>query len=1050
MKRLIAFCLAAALTVLAYGAEHVADAREFTGVVTWVDPWWGFCLQAEDIAFFVEGRSRGEIRPGTVVEAMGEPRFHGRGGDLRRTRFTVRGMADLPPPRPCTMEEILESARRMPNGMSDFYGLRVTVEGVLVHADEARAGTSVLVLGDTAGTLTVRMKGGLPEGLQALRDSRPTVRVTGPCLMLFAEEEDPEPMTRRLEVEVLVTGPEDIVVVEDANLARIRSRQTVGLLLRAVGAITVLALVFLLVKLLVTRAKLRRLEAVAAERRRLSADMHDGIEQYFAGVNLVLGTALELCPETPRPVAAAIDESSKILAQAKAELRAMIWNLRNESWLARKPAEVLAEQADALTAKGVVRVVHDLAALPEKLPEGMLANLVCIVQESMTNAVKHGHARRMTLKAARAGAGWSLTLANDGETFDPQTALGPETGHFGLAGIAHRAHHVGLKATWSADGRVLSLVARVLVVLLGISASASGFADVKVEGSPGAWQLVRDGRPFFIEGAGGNGDRARLKAIGGNAVRTWSADRIDEDLADAAQNDLAVMCGFWLGSAEHGFDWTDAAALEKSEAEVLRTVRRVKDHPALLGWMLGNELERNNPQRRLTWAFVDALAAKVKAEDPNHPVCTSVAEMGEETLRDFAACTNLDFLGINAYGGASTLGMRWRSAGMTRPYVVTEFGARGAWEGPRDAEGLPIEPTSTKKQEMFAAALRGIAAERGGCCLGSFAFAWGWKVEATPTWHGMLLPDQSRLGAVEACQEAWGRVPVGNRCPVIGTIKTSGSYFDSNRGVLTAWTEAWDADGDRLTWKWELVADTLDYYSNGTGLPTPTAFPSAILSGQGTSSVVVKLPGGGTYRLYAYVRDGCGNAAYANVAVRAFGDQPESRLPESSLPVAVYRDGLAPVWFASGYMGDHDALKVDEMCRESPHEGATCIRVEYVSTNGWAGLCWQDPANDWGEKPGGRNLSKARELSFWARGARGGERVTFSMGGFARGKKYCDTAEAELKDVALNKDWTHYRLNLEGLDLTRVKTGFAFVLAASNAPIAFYIDDVEYKSSPSP
>ena len=47
---------------------------------------------------------------------------------------------------------------------------------------------------------------------------------------------------------------------------------------------------------------------------------------------------------------------------------------------------------------------------------------------------------------------------------------------------------------------------------------------VKVElkqTSPGHYQLIRGGQPFFIKGAGGDGDKQLMANLGGNAFRTW-------------------------------------------------------------------------------------------------------------------------------------------------------------------------------------------------------------------------------------------------------------------------------------------------------------------------------------------------------------------------------------------------------------------------------------------------------------------------------------------------------------------------------------------------
>ena len=577
-------------------------------------------------------------------------------------------------------------------------------------------------------------------------------------------------------------------------------------------------------------------------------------------------------------------------------------------------------------------------------------------------------------------------------------------------------------------------------------ATAAGAGVVQVKGGADNWTLLRDGKPFFIRGAGGGADKALLKRLGGNSFRTWGADDIDEQLAVAKKNDLMVMCGFWLGHAEHGFDYTNAAALEETRQNVLATVRRVKDHPNLLCWALGNEMEMNNPHRKEMWTFVNSLAAEVKAIDPNHPVTSVVAEIPEQTLNEFKTlCPNLDFLGINSYGGAASVGARWRQAGMAKPYVLTEYGAHGSWEGPKNGWGLALEPTSAEKGRQFAAAYAAsIASERGKNCLGGYAFTWGWKVEATPTWHGMLLPDLTRLASVEAVQTAWGVAKVANRCPVAEPLVVSSDDLADAATTVEASVAARDPDGDKLTYRWELLSDTGDYDTIGTGLAVPDGWDGAIVAGQGTPKATVKLPGGGTYILYCYVFDGKGHAAYANRPLRAKGAAPKRALKPVAMPYAVYRDGARGKWHPSGYMGHTRALKLDAACRESPHSGATCLKVSYLDHYGWAGVSWQDPANDWGERPGGANLSNAATLVFWARGAKGGEKVNFYVGGIDGKAKFPDSAKAKLDGVVLKKTWTRYRIPLDGLDLSQIKTGFGFSFGNDAEPFAFYLDDIEY------
>lgn len=96
-----------------------------------------------------------------------------------------------------------------------------------------------------------------------------------------------------------------------------------------------------------------------------------------------------------------------------------------------------------------------------------------------------------------------------------------------------------------------AFIASLMLGFVGLTASAA----VAIRGSNGVFTLEVNGKPYFIRGAGGGGDTALLKKLGGNSFRTWGAGNIEKDLAEAKKYGLTVMCGFWLGHAEHGFDY---------------------------------------------------------------------------------------------------------------------------------------------------------------------------------------------------------------------------------------------------------------------------------------------------------------------------------------------------------------------------------------------------------------------------------------------------------------------------------------------------------------
>ena len=238
------------------------------------------------------------------------------------------------------------------------------------------------------------------------------------------------------------------------------------------------------------------------------------------------------------------------------------------------------------------------------------------------------------------------------------------------------------------------------VLLAAALAASAAPSVVRIEGAPGAQHLTFNGKPYFVEGGGGGGSKALLAAIGGNSFRTWGAGGAKKELDEAERHGLTVMVGFWLGHAKHGFDYTRKDMLDKTTADTLRVVREQKDHPALLCWALGNEMELGNPHLPEMWRYINELALKVKEIDPNHPVCTVIAEVWKDKVKQIEElCPALDFVGINSYGGSGSVGKRWIENGGKKPYMITEFGPPGATEVGKTAYGCPLEWTSTRKAE---------------------------------------------------------------------------------------------------------------------------------------------------------------------------------------------------------------------------------------------------------------------------------------------------------------------------------------------------------------
>jgi hypothetical protein len=558
------------------------------------------------------------------------------------------------------------------------------------------------------------------------------------------------------------------------------------------------------------------------------------------------------------------------------------------------------------------------------------------------------------------------------------------------------------------------------------------------------WQLLRNGKPYHVKGVGGSGSKVQLAAAGANTFRTWGVDEdLKDQLDEAHKLGLAVVVGHWLGHPRHGFDYSDKKSVAEQFARVKRDVLRYKDHPAVLFWGIGNEMEGfaegDDPN---VWNHVQAIAAMIKKVDPNHPTMTVTAEIGGKRVEMVHKyCPDIDIMGINSYGGSPSLVERYLEIGGTKPMVITEFGPPGVWEIQKTAFGAPPELTSTQKADIYRKIYKDGILAYPGVCLGGFAFIWGSKMEATATWFGMLLPGGEKLAAVDVMTTLWSGQPPANLSPQIHKFALRGADVVAAKTPVHIDMEISDPESDPLDIHWEVRGEVNKYITGGDVQPTPVSLTGVVTSASAGGATLV-FPGGGLFRVYMTAYDGKGSAATANVPIKVTGPPGQVQV---KLPVYVYADGQAQPWSPSGWMGNTSKLKLNYESKHNPRNGLTCIEVNYDAYDGWAGIAWQHPVDDWGDLPGGYNLSGATKLTFWARGKYGGEAISFAVGIIKNDKPYFDTAFAERKDVELTKKWRQYSIPLSGKDLSRIKTPFVWTLASKGMPVVFYLDDIRFE-----
>jgi signal transduction histidine kinase len=182
---------------------------------------------------------------------------------------------------------------------------------------------------------------------------------------------------------------------------------------------------------------------VVAERNRMARDLHDAVAQKLFSLRLTARTAAALAERDPARTVRELAQVERLAAEALAELRAVIFELRPADLAdglvasLRKHVEVLDRAHEA-----TVRLAADDAVV---LPEEHEAVAFRITQEAVYNALRHARAGTVEVRLGTEGARAVLEVADDGSGFDASET--EHQGGLGLASMRDRACSIGGELT---------------------------------------------------------------------------------------------------------------------------------------------------------------------------------------------------------------------------------------------------------------------------------------------------------------------------------------------------------------------------------------------------------------------------------------------------------------------------------------------------------------------------------------------------------------------------------------------------------------------------
>jgi signal transduction histidine kinase len=211
------------------------------------------------------------------------------------------------------------------------------------------------------------------------------------------------------------------------------------LLLMALACGGILAAIFLW-RVHVIRS---RYALIAAERTRIAREWHDTLVAGFSAISWQLEETLSQIRTVPDSAVETIKLALKMVHHYRAEARSVIWDLREKRDESETLGDAIAAVLGRVAGGSGIQSTVEVAGTFGRLPQDLERNLLRICHEAGSNAKQHGRATHIVVSLAYRKDSLCLRVEDDGQGFEPRTAVDTARGHFGMAVMRERAERFG-------------------------------------------------------------------------------------------------------------------------------------------------------------------------------------------------------------------------------------------------------------------------------------------------------------------------------------------------------------------------------------------------------------------------------------------------------------------------------------------------------------------------------------------------------------------------------------------------------------------------------
>lgn len=184
--------------------------------------------------------------------------------------------------------------------------------------------------------------------------------------------------------------------------------------------------------------------AVLQDRNRLARDIHDTVGHALTSVIVQLGAALETVLEDPADAAQRIEQARETAREGMAQIRSSVRSLTGPSVVEPRGRTYWSRAIQTFREATGIRVIESIDEEFDDIPRTVNGTVFRVIQEGLTNAVRHGQASAVEVEVRREDEYVLIRISDNGIG-----AKKVDCGH-GLKGIRERVESLGGELEWRA------------------------------------------------------------------------------------------------------------------------------------------------------------------------------------------------------------------------------------------------------------------------------------------------------------------------------------------------------------------------------------------------------------------------------------------------------------------------------------------------------------------------------------------------------------------------------------------------------------------------